>query len=172
MTIDQQHDKTTGGARAHMKLRRISAAVGTFVAVLALTASASANTTITATAGPVTIPGVPVEVCVVQGEVPLNECVKTPGAQTLALTVVVHVPTPNVVVVPPAIESAQCPAGTEGVALKVNTGSAGATIGGTVTVTLTANEMPVTQTIPINQVVAGPNQTVTVFACAGIQPGV
>lgn len=155
-----------------MKLRRITTAVGTFVAVLALTGSALADTTVTATAGPVTIPGVPVEVCVAQGEVPLSECVETPGAQTVTLTVVVNVPTPTVGVVPPTIEPAQCPAGTEGVALKVNTGSAGATIGGTVTVTVVVNGMPVTQTIPINQAVVGPNQTVTVFACAGIQPGV
>ena len=155
-----------------MQLRRITAAVATFIAVLALTGSALADTTVTATAGPVTIPAVPVEVCVVQGDVPVNECVETPGAQTITLTVVVNVPTPNVVVVPPTITPAQCPAGTEGVALRVNTGSAGATIGGSVTVTVVVNGMPVTQTIPINQVVAGPNQTLTVFACAGLNPGV
>ena len=155
-----------------MKLRRVIAAVGTFIGVLALTGSALADTTVTVTAGPVTVPEVPVEVCVVQGDVPVNECVETPGAQTVTLTVVVQVPTPNVVVVPPTVTPAQCPAGTQGVALKVNTGSAGATIGGSVTVTLVVNGMPVTQTIPISQVVAGPNQTLTVFACAGLDPGV
>ncbi len=153
------------------KLKRVSAAVGTFVGVLALTASALADTTVRVTAGPVTIPGVPVEVCVVQGDVPVNECVETPGAQTVALTVVVQVATPDVVVVPPTITPAQCPAGTEGVALRVNTGSVGAAIGGSVTVTIVVNGIPTTQTIPINQVVVGPNQTVTVFACAGLQPG-
>ena len=155
-----------------MKLRRVTAAVGTFIGVLALTGSALADTTLTVTVGPVTVPGVPIEVCVVQGDVPVNECVETPGAQTVTLTVAVQVPTPTLVVVPPTITPAQCPAGTQGVALKVNTGSAGATIGGSVTVTVVVNGVPTTQTIPINQVIAGPNQTVTVFACAGVQPGV
>lgn len=154
-----------------MKLRKLAVAVGALVGVLALTGSALADTTVTATAGPVTIPRVPVNVCVVQGDIPLNECVQTPAAQTVTLTVVVNVPTPSLVLVPPTITPAQCPAGTEGVALRVNTGSAGATIGGSVTVTAVVNGMPVTQTIPINQVVAGPNQTVTVFACAGVAPG-
>lgn len=154
-----------------MKLRKFAVAVGTLIGVLALTGSALAATTVTATAGPVTIPAVPVNVCVVQGDIPLNECVQTPGAQTVTLTVVVNVPTPTVALVPPTITPAQCPAGTQGVALRVNTGSAGATIGGSVTVTAVLNGMPVTQTIPINQAVAGPNQTVTVFACAGVTPG-
>jgi hypothetical protein len=39
-------------------------------------------------------------------------------------------------------------------------------------VTLVVNGVPTTQTIPINQVVAGPNQTVTVLACARAEPGV
>ncbi len=157
-----------------MKLRRLTAAVGTFVGVLAFAGPALADTTITATAGPITLPRVPAEVCVVQTDVApaLNECVETPPAQTVTLTVVVHVPTPNLVLVPPTIEPAQCPSGTQGVALKVNTGAVGATIGGSVTVTLVLNGVPVTQQIPINQVVAGPNQTVTVFACAGVAPGV
>jgi len=155
-----------------MKMRKLIVAVGTLIGGLAITGSALADTTLTATVGPVTTPGVPVEVCVVQGDVPVNECVQAPGAQTVSLTVVVGVPTPTLVVVPPTITPAQCPAGTQGVALKVNTGSAGATIGGSVTVTLVVNGVPTTQTIPINQVVAGPTQTVTVLACAGAQPGV
>ncbi len=157
-----------------MTLRRFTAAVGTFLGVLALAGSALADTTVTATVGPVTVPRVPAEVCVIQTDVTpaLNECVQTPAAQTVTLNVVVQVPTPKLVLVPPTITPAQCPAGTEGVALKVNTGSAGATIGGSVTVSLVVNGEPVTQTIPINQVVAGPNQTVTVFACAGLAPGV
>ncbi len=155
-----------------MKMRKLTVAVGTLMGVLALSGSALAGTTVTATVGPVTTPGVPVEVCVLQGDVAVNECVEAPGAQTVSLTVVVDVATPNLVVVPPTITPAQCPAGTEGVALKVNTGSAGTTIGGSVTVTLVVNGMPTTQTIPINQVVVGPNQTVTVLACAGVQPGV
>ena len=157
-----------------MKLRRITAAVGTSVGVLALTGSALADTTLTATVGPVPIPRVPAQVCVVQTDLTpaLNQCVQTPPGDTVALTVAVQVPTPTLALVPPTITPAQCPAGTQGVALKVNTGSAGATIGGTATVTLVVNGVPVTQQVPVNPVVAGPNQTVTVFACAGVAPGV
>ena len=157
------------------KLRRVTAAVGTFIGVLALTGSALADTTVTATAGPVTVPGVPVEVCVVQGDVPVNECVETPGAQTVFLQVVVNVATPNVVVVPPTITPAQCPAGTEGVALRVTTGSAAATIGGSVAVqvfTSLTGGIGTIQSIPIDEVAVGPNQTITVLACAGVEPGV
>ena len=50
----------------------------------------------------------------------------------------------------------------------MNTGSAAATISGSVTVIV--NGQPVT--IPINQTAAGPNQTVTVLACAGVAPGI
>ena len=154
-------------------LKRVFTGLGTFVGVLALTGSALADTTVTASAGPVTIPLVPVEVCVAQNDVPggINECVETPKALTVALNVVVQVATPEVNVVPPTITPAQCPAGTEGVALKVNTGTADAAVGGSVTVTLVVNGTVVSQTIPIERVVVGPNQMVTVFACAGVEPG-
>ncbi len=158
-----------------MKLtRRLGAAVASFVGVLALTGPALADTTLTAQAGPVTIPEVPVDVCVDQTDVPVDECVTTPGAQTVQINLVVTVPTPPAPTVnPPTITRTQCPAGTEGVALSVNTGSASlTTIGGTVTVTVVVDGVPTTQTITIpTTTVNGPNRTVTVFACAGVSPG-
>lgn len=156
------------------KMRRTIAGVGMVLGLLSLTGSALADTTITASVGPVTIPGVPVEICVVQADVPggANECVETPEALTVALQVVVQVPTPEPDVALPTITPAQCPAGTEGVALSINTGGVDAVIGGSVTIMLIVDGMVVTQTIPIDQVVVGPNQTVTVLACAGVQPGV
>jgi hypothetical protein len=156
-----------------MKLKRLTAVVASFVGVLALTGSALADTTLTATVGPVAIQGVPVGICVVQGDlpVPVDECLETPPALTVSLRVVVQVPTSNPTVVPPTITPIPCPAGTQGVALRVNTGSGGATIGGTVTVTVIVNGLPVTQQIPLDEVVATPNQTVTIYACAGLAPG-
>ncbi|MBW3645560.1 MAG: hypothetical protein KY441_08660 [Actinobacteria bacterium] len=65
----------------------------------------------------------------------------------------------------------ECPAGTEGVALQVDTGDADTTIGGSVTITLVVDGTVVTETIPVDEGVAGPGQTVTVFACAGVEPG-
>ncbi len=65
----------------------------------------------------------------------------------------------------------ECPAGTEGVALQVDTGNADTTIGGSVTITLVVDGTVVTEAIPVDEVVAGPDQTVTVFACAGVEPG-
>jgi hypothetical protein len=50
----------------------------------------------------------------------------------------------------------------------VFTGSAEAAISGFVT--LIVNGAPVT--VPIDEVVAGGGQTLTVFACAGLSPGV
>ena len=150
------------------RLVRLIVATGCLFGALSLSSSALAATTITATVGPVPLPGVPVQVCVVQPDAGVNECVTGPGAQTVTLTVVVTVGGLTPVIVPPTITPAQCPAGTEGVALKINTGTAAVTISGSVT--LIVNGQPTT--IPINQTVAGPNQTITVFACAGVTPGV
>ena len=150
------------------RLVRFLAATACLLGALSLTGSALAATTVTATVGPVPLPAVPVQVCVVQGDAGVNECVTGPAAQSLTLTLAVNVAQVTPVIVPPTVVPAQCPAGTEGVALKVNTGSAAATISGSVTVIV--NGQPVT--IPINQTAAGPNQTVTVLACAGVAPGI
>jgi hypothetical protein len=154
--------------------RRGALLLGSLLGAIALTGSALADTTITLTAGPVTVPGVPVEVCVNQTDTPepTNECVTTPEALTVALTVVAHVDTPEPEVVPPTITPIECPAGTDGVALRVDTGTAETAIGGSVTITLVVDGEVVSETIPIDEVIAGPQQTVTVFACAGVAPGV
>lgn len=149
-------------------LGRLIAVTACLFGVLSLSSSALAATTLTATVGPVPVPGLPVQVCVVQSDAGVNECVTGPAAQTVTLTVVVNVGNVTPVLVPPTITPAQCPAGTEGVALKVNTGTAGATIAGSVTIIV--NGQPTT--IPINETVVAPNQTVTVFACAGVAPGI
>ena len=150
------------------KLLRFFVATGCLFGVLSLTSPALAATTVSATVGPVPVPAVPVQICVVQTDVGVNECVTGPAAQTLTLTVVVTVGNVTPILIPPTITPAQCPAGTQGVALNVNTGTAGAIISGSVTVVV--NGQPVT--IPINQTVVGPNQTITVFACVGVTPGI
>ena len=158
-----------------MKLKtRLGAGLACLLGALTLNGPAFADTTITAQVGPVTIPSVPVQVCINQGEVPLNECVTTPPAQTVALKVVVTVPTPAPTVTPPTINPVPCPAGTQGVALQINTGGADVVVGGTVTVIVIQNGVPTPVVIPIGPVpvTSGPAQTVTVFACAGITPGV
>lgn len=149
------------------KLKKLPLTAAIFAAVLALAAPASADTTIELTVGPVAIPTVPVEVCVNQNDVPVNECVETPPAQTVSLTVIVEVNTPDPVVTPPTVTPIDCPAGTQGVAAQVFTGSAEVTIGASVTIVV--NGQPTT--IPIDEVVALGGQTVTVFACAGVTPG-
>ncbi len=152
------------------KLRKVALAVGSFAGVLALAGTAVADTTVRLTVGPVPIPDVPVEVCVTQTDVPggLDECVETPAGESVSLTVIVNVETPETAVVPPTVTPIACPAGTQGVAAQVFTGSASATIGGSVTVVVDGTPV----TIPIDQVVAPAGQTLTVFACAGLSPGV
>ena len=149
------------------KFRTLPLIGGIFAAVLTMAAPALADTTVQLTVGPVAIPNAPVEVCVDQNDVPVDDCVETPPAQSVSLTVIVNVDTPEPVVSPPTITPIECPAGTEGVALQVFTGSAEATIGGFVTIVV--NGAPTT--IPVDEVVALGGQTVTVFACAGVSPG-
>ena len=112
--------------------------------------------TVSATVGPVDTPAVPVQVCVD------GQCVNGPAASSVTLSVSATAGanvTPNVVL--PTIEPGTCAAGT-GAVLVVNSGSAGATIQGLVSLTVNGT----TQTLPINQTVATPNKTVTVSACA------
>lgn len=150
-----------------MRLTKLMLAA--LVSVLALGGTAHADTTVELTVGPVPIPDVPVEVCVTQSDVPdgVDECVETPAGESVSLTVIVTVNTPEPVLVPPTITPIECPAGTEGVAAKVFAGSAEVTIGGSVTVVLDDGEPVV---IPIEEVVVAGGQTVTVFACAGVEP--
>ena len=154
-----------------IKLNKVAMVIGSFVAVLALAGTASADTGISLTVGPVPVPGVPVQVCLNQSDVPggVNNCVSTPAAQSVSLTVNVQLATPSPVFVLPTITPIPCPSGTQGVAVQILSGSAGVTITGSIAVVLN-NGTPVT--IPIAQVVAAGGQTVTIFACAGVSPGV
>lgn len=152
------------------KVRTLAGALATYAAVMALAGTALADTTVKVTVGPIPVPEVPAEVCVTQTDVPggVNECVSAPAGDSVSLTVTAHVATPKPVVAPPTVTPIACPAGTQGAAAKVFTGSAGATISGSVTVVLNGGA-PVT--IPISKVVAAGGQTLTVFACAGLSPG-
>ena len=155
---------------SHDEIQEAAVAVGSLVGVLALAGTAVADTTVGLTVGPVPIPEVPVEVCVTQTDVPggLNECVETPAGESVSLTVNVNVETPEADLVPPTVTPIACPAGTQGVAAQVFTGSATVTIGGSVTVMVDGTPV----TVPIDQVVAPAGQTLNVFACAGLSPGV
>lgn len=150
-------------------LKRLLMTAASFVAVLALAGPAFADPTITLTVGPVVIPDVPVEICITDTDLPepIDECVTTPPGESVTLTVVVTVQTPEPVVVPPAVTPIACPAGTEGVAVRVFTGSVAVAIGGTVTVIVDGTPV----VVPIDEVIAGGGQTLTVFACAGLSPG-
>ena len=148
---------------------RLGFTVASLLGVSALAGPAFAATTVSATVGPVPIPKVPVEVCVSQTGLadPVEECLTTPPAQSVSLKVVATVETPGATVVLPKIIPVPCPAGTQGVAAQVSTGSAEVKIAGSVKVVV--NGVPVV--IPIDQVVAPASQTVTIYACAGISPG-
>ena len=98
----------------------------------------------------------------------MDECVSTPAGESISLTVVVTVDTPEVMVAPPTVTPIACPAGTSGVAAQVFTGSAEATVGGSVTV-VGDDGTPVT--IPIKDAVGDAGQTLTVYACVGVSPG-
>ncbi len=146
------------------------AVFGSFLAVLVLAGTASAATGASLTVGPVPLPSVPAQLCVTQTNLlgGINKCVSTPGAQSLTLTVTVTAANPVVVLTPPTVTRIACPAGTQGAAAKVTTGSAAVAIAAVATVTV--NGVPVT--IPVTPVVAPPNQTVTVYGCTGVSPGV
>ena len=141
-----------------MKRATLLAAVcGAVSLALMWPASAVGTTkTVTATVGPVSVPAVPVKVCVD------STCVSGPAASTVTLTASATAGVDvNPTVVPPSITPGTCSAGT-GAVLVVNTGSVGATIQGLVKLTVNGT----TQTIPIAQTIATPNKTVTVSACA------
>ncbi len=80
-----------------LKFKKLPLAIGIFAAVLALAGPALSDTSVELMVGPAPIPEVPVEVCVTQIEVPeaINECVTTPEARSVSLTVIVNVDTPE-----------------------------------------------------------------------------
>lgn len=120
----------------------------------------AAATTVSATAGPVAIPGVPVNVCVDDGTL---TCTPTPASTSVSLTASATVD--PAAVTPPTVVPGACSNG-QGVALVVTTGSAGTLITGAVTVTV--NGTPTI--VPIGLPASPPNQTVIISAC--VAPGV
>ena len=142
-----------------MKKLGVVIAIVCSVSGLGLAGSASAigtTKTVSATVGPVPIPAVPVQVCVD------NTCVDGPAATSVALSVsATAAANVNPTVVLPTITAGTCAAGT-GAVLVVNTGSLGAAIQCSVTLTVNGR----TQTLPISPTIATPNKTVTVSACA------
>jgi hypothetical protein len=144
--------------------RMIVVTVATFGCFLALTGTALADTSATATVGPVTIPHGPISACVsVLGGSP--KCVSTPPATAVKLAVTAALATPVVAVTPPTITPIPCPSGTTGAAAAVSTGSALVAITGSVTVTL-AGAPPLN--VPIAPVVGLPNRTIKIYACTGV----
>lgn len=114
----------------------------------------AASETISASVGPVAIPEVPVEICVG------DECQTTPpvDSASIALEAMFDVDAGD----PPTITQDECPEGQSGLALVVNTGSASATVSGTVTVSLPDGS---TETIPVGPVTVGGSESVTVSVC-------
>ena len=143
--------------------RSIPVVVAAIGCCIALSGTAFADATVSSTVGPVTIPSVPVSVCVTTPGV--NKCVSTPPAQSVTLKVTATVASPGAAVTPPTITKILCPAGTSGAAAEVATGSAAVTIGGSATVTLSPLP-PVT--VPVAPTVAQPGKTVKVYACTGV----
>lgn len=154
------------------KLHKLAATpVIALASVVLLTGSATADTTVTLQVGPVPVPSAPVQVCIVQTDVPggLQTCQATPPASNVTLDVTVALATPSPVVVPPTAVPVPCPPGTAGVAAQVFSGSASTVLSGSVTVVLNGGA-PLT--VPVSQVVLGGGQTLTLYACAGLAPGV
>ncbi|MHA6795042.1 hypothetical protein ACVGVM_16235 [Pseudonocardia bannensis] len=151
------------------KFHGFAVAISSVVGALALAGTASAGTAASLAVGPVPIPDVPVQVCISQTDVPGGAgCVGTPAGRSVSLVVNVQSATSGPVVVPPSVVRSECPTGTQGVAARVSTGSvSGAAISGAATVTLN-NGSPVM--VPVNRVVAGSGQTLTIFACSGVSP--
>lgn len=138
-------------------LATVAAAAGAIV----LAAPALAHPiTVSASVGPVTVPGVPVSVCVDYGTL---TCTPTPPVTSVALTASATVD-PGAITAP-TVTPGMCSNG-QGVALVVTSGSAGTVLSGSVTVTVDGTPT----VIPIGTPPTPPNQTVIVSAC--VSPGV
>ena len=137
-------------------------AVAAIGCCVALSGTASADSAVSATVGPVTVPSVPVKVCVTAPGV--DKCVATPPAQSVTLKVSAASVTPGAAVTPPSITKIACPAGTSGAAAAGATGSAAVSVGGSVTVALSGAPA---LTLPVAPTVVQPGRTVKVYACTG-----
>lgn len=143
--------------------RSITVAATAIGCALVFSGTAFAAASVSSTVGPVTIPSVPVSVCVTAPGV--NKCVSTPPAQSVTLKVTATAVNPGAVVTPPSITKIPCPAGTSGAAAEVASGSAAVTAGGTVTATVSPLP-PVT--VPLVPTVVQPGKTVKLYACTGV----
>ena len=134
----------------------VAAASGALAVVPAVTGVA-ATTTVSASAGPVTVPGVPLSVCV------NGHCVSTPAAQTVSLSITATA-TNNPVVVPPLVVPVACPPGQRGVGFAVSSISGG-TVSVSGAVIVSVNGTPTA--IPVGPISgpAVPGQTTTITAC-------
>lgn len=154
-----EYPTTLGVQMSLMQSKWYARSLGVLAGALgALVLAAPANAapaTVSATVGPVAIPGVPLNVCV--NAVTLT-CTPTAPAATASLTVSVTV-NPAALTAPTIVPGA-CSTGT-GAALVVKTGSLSGVISGLVTVVV--NGTP--KVIPVTLPSVGPNQTVTVSAC-------
>lgn len=148
--------KPNGGLRL-----RVFAALSAVVGVAAMAGPAvAAPLMVSATVGPVVVPGVPVNICVNDGTL---TCTPTLPATSFALTVSATI-NPDALTAPTVTPGA-CSNG-QGVALVVTTGSAGTIISGSVTVTVSGTPT----VIPLMLPAAPANQTVIISAC--VAPGV
>jgi hypothetical protein len=143
--------------------RSVPVVVAAIGCCVALSGTAVADTAVSTTIGPVTIPSVPLSLCITVPGVP-NKCVPTPSARSVTLTVSATALTPAAGTTPPTITKVACPAGTSGAAAEVATGSSTVTVVGTAAVTVTGLS-PIT--LPIAPAVATPGRTVKVYACTG-----
>lgn len=154
-------------SRSSMRLRALvglSGALGLVaMASTAMAGTAGATTVgVSATVGPVVVPEVPVTVCVDNNG--STTCQSTPSATTVSLAVSASVNSGAVTL--PTVTPGTCPLGSQGIALVVTSGSVGTVVSGSVILTVNGTST----TIPVSVPAVGPNQTVTVSACAS--PGV
>lgn len=166
--------------------RRLPFAVAAATALGLLAAGpAAADTGTSVVIGPVPLPSVPAQVCVTQTSTvpsglipgllgtlgltgatqPVNRCVSTSGAGTISMKVDVTVASPTVAVTPPTVTRVPCPAGTYGVAGRVNAGSADVMAGGTVSVTLPGGRA---FTVPVATGPVPAGKSLTLYGCTGL----
>ena len=143
--------------------RSITVAATAIGCCLALSGTAFADAGVSSTVGPVTIPSVPVSVCVTAPG--LNKCIATPAAQSVTLKVSATALQPGVAVTPPSNTNIPCPAATTGPAAAVASRSSAVTAGGSVTAAVSPLP-PVT--VPLAPTVVQPGKTVKVYACTGV----
>ena len=132
-----------------------SLAVGALVA--SVSTAAASPITISAVAGPIALPSVPVVVCVTPGP----GCVSTPSATSITVAGTLTVDVGSGL---PTITPGLCPAGQIGAVLVVSSGTDSVTLSGSATVTPTSLHAPLV--VPIGPIMLVPGATSTVSACS------